>query len=131
METLSPCKAPSVPGSIRSPGWIIKFSEIEDQLKTGDMILVHGRYPWSVVIEWLQRSDYTHCAMVVRRADIDPDNRYNFPELLLWESNVEMKDSVPNLWTKSGEPPRVKQGPMLLSLEGRLRYSQMNYKDAY
>lgn len=126
----TPCKAPAVPGTIRYPGWITKFSEIKDQLQTGDIILVHGRYPFSWVVEFLQGSDYGHSAMVVRRKDVDPLNKLGLPELLLWEANVKIPGSTPNLW-KPTAPPTVKEGPMLISLEERLLYSQCNYKDVY
>lgn len=126
-----PCKGPAVPGNIFSPGWTSNFSEIKDQLKTGDIILVHGRYPFSWVVEFLQGSDYGHSAIVVRRSDLDPSNKFNLPaELLLWESNIEIPGSTPNLWRPS-VPPKVKDGPMLISLEERLLYSQCHYEDVY
>jgi len=124
------CKAPAVPGNIFNPGWITNFSEIKDQLATGDVILVHGRYPFSWVVEFLQGSDYGHSAMVIRSRDIDPTNQFQLPELLLWESNLAIPGSTPNLWNPTN-PPTVKEGPMLISLPERLLYSQCNYKDVY
>jgi hypothetical protein len=125
------CKSPEIPGTLFKPGWLTKFSEIKDQFKTGDIILVHGRYPFSWVVEFLQRSEYGHAAMVVRRDDLglDAQTASRFPELLLWEANTLMTASnVRDLWRV---PSSFKEGPMLISLTDRLLYSQNNYTDVY
>jgi hypothetical protein len=62
--------------------------------------------------------------MVVRASDIDPNNQYNFPELMLWESNTG-DQNVKNLW---GPNNVIKEGPMLIDLEARLK-NTATYED--
>jgi hypothetical protein len=102
---------------IFNPNWVTKYSELKSQLKTGDIILVHGKYPFSWVVELLQWSKWGHAAMVVRASDIDPPGQYNFPELMLWEANTG-DQNVKNLWGANNE---IKEGPMLIDLEARLK----------
>ncbi len=124
------CIPPKVPSTQRNPGWRIQYSEIKDKLRSGDIILVHGRYPYSWIVELLQGSRYGHCAMVVKKEDLHFGSppAWDVPDILLWESNTLMEDSnVKNLWNKN----EIKEGPMLVSLEERLKYSQNNYEDVY
>lgn len=112
-----------------TPRWTSAFEEISPYLKTGDIILVHGRYPGSFYVEKLQGCKWGHVCMVVRREDIDPDSRHGLPELLIWESNTYMEGSAPNLWPHITHGHVVKEGPMLVSLEERLRKNQADDRD--
>ena len=96
------------------------YSEIENSLKTGDIILMHGRYPSSHVIEAFEGSDYSHAAMIVRAKDL---NFTNCEELLLWESNVPV--GVNDIILK--EP---KSGPQLVNLHEKLLYDLENKLDS-
>ena len=113
---------------VLNPDWTTYYSEIKDDLKTGDVVLVHGKYPFSWVVTLLQLfNNWGHAAMVIRASDIDPKNQFGFPELLLWESNT--KDlKVPNLW-RGKHQGQVKEGPMLIDLESRLKNSQSCFED--
>lgn len=124
------CKPPQVPRSLRKPGWRIQYSEIKDKLQTGDIILVHGRYEFSWLVELLQGSRYGHCAMVVKKDDLDfdPEPPWEIPEdIFLWESNILLKDEARNVWDNNN----MKDGPMLVPLRKRLLYGQNNYEDIY
>jgi hypothetical protein len=112
-------------GEIFNPSWSTNFSELKSQLKTGDIILVHGKYPYSWLIQLLQWSKWGHSAMVVLAKDIDPQNSLGLPKVMLWESNT--KDlGVKNVW---GDNKTVKDGPMLISLEERLKNSAASSPD--
>lgn len=111
---------------ILNPKWTCKLSEIKKDLKTGDIVLVHGKYPYSWVVQYLQNSKWTHVAMVVLTKDIDPNNTLNLPEVLLWESNTKIDGGPNNLW---GTKKEIKEGPMLIDLEWRLSHSEINFED--
>lgn len=96
-----------------------KFSQLKDQLETGDIILVDGKYSYSTLMDILQGSRWGHGAMVVRTKDINNPNGRDLPDPLLWESNVLIADSAKNLW---GNNNNYKEGPMLVGLEQKLRY---------
>ncbi len=100
--------------------WYFHFDELKDNLKTGDILLVHGRYEFSVVIETVQWSPYSHSAMVVRAADVGLAGKA--PDLLLWESNS--LDNLPDIL--SGQ---TKTGPMLVDLEKRLSTTSSEFSD--
>lgn len=112
--------------NVLNPRWTTSYSEIKSHLKTGDIFLVHGRYPFSWVVELLQWSKWGHATMVIRREDIDPQNKHNLPEVMLWESNTD-DGPIKNLW--GPQAGQVKEGPMLISLEERLTYTQAEYDD--
>lgn len=108
------------------PHWVTRYSEIKNQFRTGDIILVHGKYPFSWLIEVLQGSNWGHCAMIVLAKDLDPAGKHNFPEVMIWESNVLIEGAAKNLW---GSNQGYKEGPMLISLEERLNHTQANFKN--
>ncbi|MBY9080159.1 hypothetical protein KIH86_26625 [Paenibacillus sp. HN-1] len=56
------------------------YSEIEPQLRTGDLILFSGQYEISKLVEKLEGSLWSHVAMVVRIPEIETP--------LLWESTA-------------------------------------------
>lgn len=112
--------------NIFDPTWITKFSEIKSELKTGDLVLVHGRYPFSWVVTLLQGSNWGHTAMVVLAKDIDPENKLGLPAQMLWEANTLIEDSAINRW---GTPAQqtYKEGPMLVDLYERLHHTQTEF----
>ena len=98
--------------------WFVKLSDLKAYLKTGDVILVHGRYPFSVVIEAFQWSPWSHSAMIVRPEDIGLENQTD--ELLLWEAND--LTNLPDFVTG-----KTKTGPMLVSFEERVKSTQREF----
>jgi len=111
--------------NVLDPNWTTAYSELERHLRTGDIVLVHGRYPFSWVVELLQWSSWGHSAMVVLAKDLDPENHFGLPPIMLWESNTGNQE-IPNRWPALGP---VKEGPMLIDLKDRLQHSQGSYKD--
>ena len=55
------------------------YSQIKNQLKSGDVILFNGPSLESKIIEWTDKSPYSHVGMVVRVPE--------YSEPLLWESS--------------------------------------------
>lgn len=99
----------------------VPFDELAPTMQTGDVILMHGVFPESKVIEFIEGSVWTHSGLVVRAADIGLSGP-NIPELLFWEAN-----SLTNL-------PDVilgtsKTGPMLVDLRERIITNVANYYD--
>ena len=62
------------------------YSELKKHLKTGDVVLMKGRYPSSHVIEAFEGSDYSHAALIVLAKDL---GLTSCEDVLLWESNVQ------------------------------------------
>ncbi len=87
----------------------INYDEIQNSIKTGDLVLFHGTMPASELTELLQVSKWSHVAMAIRPKDIGLD----YPDLLLWESNTlkNLKDVKLN---------KGKTGPMLVNLRERI-----------
>lgn len=103
------------------PDWKTDYGELSPDLRTGDVVLVHGRYPGSWVVRALQLgNEWGHVAMVVRARDIDPEGKLGLPDPLLWESNTLMEGSAVNHW---GIEQKVKEGPMLVSMAERLTHT--------
>jgi hypothetical protein len=112
--------------NVFNPRWNTWYSEIEPELRTGDLILVHGKYQYSWVVELLQGSKWGHSAMIVKASDIDPENKFGLPRLLLWEANIGGL-GLANLWgNRKGE---IKDGPMLVDLRERLYKNQTSFDD--
>ena len=103
-------------------------SSLFDKFTTGDIILVHGRYFFSQVIELVVGSIWSHSAVVIRKSDIDWDKHpiatppSEMPDLLLWESNTltNLVDYVTGTH---------KEGPMLVDLKERMRTSFQDFPD--
>lgn len=89
--------------------------------RTGDVILMHGDFPGSVLIELFEGSTWSHSGMIVRAADIGKAGVY--PDLLFWESNT--LTNLPDLINGVG-----KTGPMLVDLNQRLITNARDYKEA-
>ncbi|MCB0734804.1 MAG: hypothetical protein H6608_07305 [Flavobacteriales bacterium] len=98
--------------------WTVHWSEVEPLVQTGDILLMHGKFPSSKLIEVIERSIWSHSAMVVRSKDIGLSGP-GIPELVLWESNdlTNLPDLILN---------KTKTGPMIVDLNKRL---QTNLKD--
>ncbi len=96
------------------------YSELKNHLKTGDIVLMKGRYPSSHVIEAFEGSDYSHAALIVLAKDIGITHGDG---VLLWESNVEtdVKDVILN---------RTKSGPQLLSFHEKVLYDLKHKVDS-
>jgi len=91
-----------------------------DQMQTGDVLLVHGRYFLSELIESILQSKWSHSAMIVKAADFGKENEW--PPVLLWESNS--LTNLPDLLTG-----KYKTGPMLVDLKERLQTTLNDFKD--
>jgi hypothetical protein len=61
----------------------MKYSEIRDELNTGDIVLFSGKGFISGLIKWFTRSPHSHVGMVIRSVEIDM--------ILLWESTTLSK----------------------------------------
>lgn len=106
--------------SLIDKNWTTPLSDLTENLQTGDIVLVHGRYAFSIVIESIEWSPFSHSAMVVRASDVGLAGKA--PELLLWESN-----SLTNIADiLSGQ---TKTGPMLVPLLERLQTTQQQFAD--
>lgn len=110
---------PSPPA--RPAGFTSAWTDIKPSLQTGDLILQHGVYPSSVMIEQLEGSEWSHVGMVVLASDI---GLTNVPALLYWESND--LTTLPDLITNTVKP---NGGPMLVDLEARLTSNAANTID--
>jgi hypothetical protein len=97
------------------------FEEIKGDLKTGDLLLMHGMHASSRVIEMVEDSPWSHVAMIVLAKDIDVDA--GGEKILLWESDTQspVKDVILN---------KAKSGPMLVKLSERLKYNFTHGEDS-
>ena len=93
----------------------LPFSDFFKTLETGDIILMHGLYISSLIIEGIENCHWSHAAIVVLAGDVGiidlPSNT-----VLLWESNLA--EVVEDVILK-----KVKDGPMLVKLEDRIIYN--------
>ncbi|MGG4142658.1 hypothetical protein ABEW34_05960 [Paenibacillus algorifonticola] len=92
----------------------ITYSEIEDQLQTGDILLCHSVIHESIIIEFIEGSPWSHIGMIVRLP------QYDYP--LLWESTTF--DNIPDVLLG-----KTKNGPMLVPLHERLQTDVGNLWD--
>lgn len=97
------------------------FNEIKKDLKTGDIILMHGLHASSRVIEMVEESLWSHVAMVVIADDIGVD--VGEDNVLLWESDTQ--SPVEDVILK-----KPKSGPMLVRLSERLKYNFTHGEDS-
>lgn len=99
----------------------VPWSSLASKVRTGDVILMHGEFPGSKLIEWFEGSFWSHSGMIVRSADIGKGGVW--PELLFWESNT--LKNLPDLILGVG-----KEGPMVVDLVQRLVTNAKDYKEA-
>ncbi len=83
----------------------MKYSEIRDKLRTGDIVLFSGKGLVSTVIKRFTRSPWSHVGMVIRSIELDM--------LLLWESTTLSK-------VKDVRSDTLKQGVQLVALGERI-----------
>ena len=93
----------------------IRYNQIMDDLKTFDIILMHGLLITSRLIELAEFNRWSHAGMVIRGKDIGLKGKEN--RVFLWESTdyTNLKDEIFN---------ETKTGPMLVDLGQRI---QANY----
>jgi len=101
--------------------WSVKYDEIKNDLKTGDVVLMHGDFPMSKMIQFLEGSKWTHSGMIVLAEDIGKKGVW--PDVLFWESNS--LTNLPDLITGKN-----KTGPMLVPFQERLQTNMNNYYDS-
>jgi len=83
----------------------MKYSEIRDTLKTGDIVLFSGEGFISNLIKFMTRSPWSHVGMVIRSEVLDM--------LLLWESTTLSK-------LKDIHSDTMKQGVQMVGLSARV-----------
>lgn len=93
------------------------YQSIKNDLKTGDLILMHGIHFSSNCIETLEGSCWSHVGIIVLAEDVGLDN------ILFWEADTE----TPVADVIKGIP---KSGPMLVKLSERLKYNFTHGEDS-
>lgn len=101
--------------------WKVKYEEASPDFKTGDVVLMHGDFPMSKLIQLIEGSKWTHSGMIILAKDIGKEGVW--PDVLFWESNS--LTNLPCLIT--GKP---KTGPMLVPFQERLQTNMNNYYDS-
>jgi hypothetical protein len=86
----------------------LPFDEATAEMKTGDIVLMHGTFPASKLIQWIEGSKWTHSGVIVRPEDVGAEGT----DVLFWESN-----STPLPDVRFGT---TKPGPMLGTLRARV-----------
>jgi hypothetical protein len=99
---------------------LVPFSQLMLTMKSGDIILMHGEFTDSWLIEAFEHSMWTHSGMVIKAEDIGLSGKA--PDYLFWESNSlnNLTDVLLNT---------TKTGPMLVSLADRVIGNAKNYKE--
>jgi hypothetical protein len=87
---------------------MLSFEEATAQMRTGDVVLMHGTFPLSKMIQLIEGSKWTHSGTVVRPEDV------GLPagDVLFWESN---DTPLPDIRFNTTKP-----GPMLVTLRSRV-----------
>ena len=98
----------------------ITYNQIVDDLRTFDIILMHGLLFSSRIIEIAEFSKWSHVGMVIRSEDIGLEK--TLPAVLLWEATdyINLKDLILGI---------SKTGPMLVGLHDRIKANQTNKTD--
>ena len=93
---------------------VIKISEAEKVLETGDILLGHASGIFSEIIEGCSRSPWSHVGMIVK------EPKYQNGETLIWETtrDVEHKDIIRNKYIT---------GVSLAPLRDKLAYYEGEY----
>jgi hypothetical protein len=91
----------------------VAYSQIADQLETGDLLFCHGIVAGSLLVEKLEHCQWSHVGMVVRTAD---------GQNLLWESTTADQLQDVRFHVK-------KTGPQLVRLIDRITTDVSNHTD--
>ncbi|TMV45116.1 hypothetical protein FE783_30110 [Paenibacillus mesophilus] len=91
----------------------VAYSQIADQLETGDLLFCHGIVAGSLLVEKLEHCQWSHVGMVVRTAD---------GQNLLWESTTADQLQDVRFHVK-------KTGPQLVRLIDRMTTDVSNNTD--
>lgn len=97
------------------------YQSIKNDLKTGDLMLMHGIHFSSNCIETLEGSCWSHVGVIVLAEDIGLD--VGLDNILFWESDTK----TPVADVIKGIP---KSGPMLVRLSERLKYNFTHGEDS-
>lgn len=84
----------------------MKYKNIKDTLKTGDIVLFSGKGGISTGIKWVTRSKFSHIGMVLKLEEYD--------YLTLWESTT--LSNIKDITTNTN-----RQGVQLVSLSERIK----------
>jgi hypothetical protein len=97
----------------------VSYEDLGANARTGDVILMHGTYTSSRIIQFFEGCEWSHSAMIVIAGDLGLDLPKD--QVLLWESNVHTpaRDVILN---------ETKTGPMLVDLKERI-YNNFEHKD--
>lgn len=100
----------------------LPWDDFMANLRTGDIVLMHGLFKSSIAIELFEDSRWSHSAIAVRAADFGPIPGVDPSEVLLWESNlgevvVDVLDD------------KVKDGPQLVRLSQRISFNMSKKYD--
>lgn len=89
-------------------------------MKSGDIILMHGDFADSWIIEGIEDSIWTHSGTILLAEDVGLKGKA--PDYLYWESNslTNLTDVILN---------KTKTGPMLVDLDARVIGNAKNYKE--
>jgi len=87
---------------------MLGFDEATAQMQTGDIVLMHGTFPLSKVIQAIEGSKWTHSGVAIRPEDV------GLPagDVLFWESNSTPLEDIRFHTTKPG--------PMVGTLRARV-----------
>jgi hypothetical protein len=88
----------------------MRYEDLREHLRTGDLVLFSGRSPVSRLIQWATRGPWSHVGMVVRLRELGD-------AVLLWESTT-LSDLPGTADDGTVCPPR--RGVQLVSLSQRL-----------
>ena len=103
-----------------TPKDLVPFSKLKQTMQSGDIILMHGQYTDSWLIEDFERSIWTHSGIILKAKDIGLEGKV--PDLLFWESNslTNLPDLILN---------KTKTGPMLVDLDKRVVSNAKDYNE--
>lgn len=97
------------------------YQSIKEDLKTGDIVLMHGIHFSSRCIETLEESNWSHVGIIVLAEDIGLD--VGEDNILFWESDTHtpVNDVIKGV---------SKSGPMLVKFSERLKYNFTHGEDS-
>jgi hypothetical protein len=96
------------PPNAESSAVSISFDDATAAMRTGDVVLMHGTFPASRLIQWVERSKWTHSGVIIRPEDVGLDGT----DVLFYESN---STPLPDIRFGTTKP-----GPMVGTLRARV-----------